>query len=136
MKDLDQGTIGNLIRGELKEVLKNNKLINKEQLLRALRKFTIKNLLIDEQPISSDERLLDCLVNDEGLWLYQQNRFKVEQRKEEMKNIKKIIESEGLNLIMVKHTVLFYEILSGENIEKKYKKKTDDEEEFTLTGMI
>ncbi len=48
MKDIHKGTIGNLIRGDLKEVLKNNKLINKEQLLRALRKFTDKNLLIND----------------------------------------------------------------------------------------
>ncbi len=76
-------------------------------------------------------------MNDEGLWLYQKNRVQGEQdRIKEMQNIKKVIESEGLNLIMVKHTVLFYEILSGENIEKKYKKKTEDEEEFQLTGMI
>ena len=49
MKDIHKGTIGNLIRGDLKEVLKNNKLINKEQLLRALRKFTDKNLLINDK---------------------------------------------------------------------------------------
>ena len=123
MKDLDQGTIGNLIRGELKEVLKNNKLINKEQLLRALRKFTIKNLVQQEQLISPDERLLDCLVNDEGLWLYKDNKNESEkERSLEMNSIKQVIERVALNLIMVKHTVLFYEVLRGENIMKKYEK--------------
>ena len=66
MKDLHKGEIGNLINNKLKEVLKKNKLINKEQLLRALRKFIIKNLLLDDQPISPEEKLLDSLINDEG----------------------------------------------------------------------
>ena len=109
MKDLHKGAIGNLIRGDLKEVFKNNKLINKEQLLRALRKFTIKNLLIEDQPISSDERLSEVLLRDEGLWLYKKNAVEAEkERKEDMDKIKNVIESEGLNLIMVKHTILFY----------------------------
>ena len=44
-----------------------------------------------------------------------------------MDKIKNVIESEGLNLIMVKHTILFYEVLSGDkNIEKKYKDKIKD----------
>ena len=41
-------------------------------------------------------------------------------RKQEMEGIKKEFESQ--NLIMVKHTVLLYEKLTKENIEKKYKK--------------
>ena len=138
MKDLHKGAIGNLIRGDLKEVFKNNKLINKEQLLRALRKFTIKNLLIDDQPISSDERLLEVLLRDEGLWLYKKNAVEAEkERKEDMDKIKNVIESEGLNLIMVKHTILFYEVLSGDkDIEKKYKDKTKDEDDNRMSILI
>ena len=138
MKDLHKGAIGNLIRDDLKEVFNNNKLINKEQLLRALRKFTIKNLLIDDQPISSDERLLEVLLRDEGLWLYKQNPVEAEkERKEDMDKIKNVIESEGLNLIMVKHTILFYEVLSGDkDIEKKYKDKTKDEDDNRMSILI
>ena len=138
MKELHKGAIGYLIRGDLKEVFKNNKLINKEQLLRALRKFTIKNLLIDDQPISSDERLLDILLKDEDLWLDKQNAVEAEkERKEDMDKIKNVIESEGLNLIMVKHTILFYEVLSGDkDIEKKYKDKTKEEDDNRMSILI
>ena len=71
MKDLGEGQIANLINRELKEVLNKNELINREQLLRALRKFTTKYLLNDEQSISLDESLLDLLLTDDALWLYQ-----------------------------------------------------------------
>ena len=50
-----------------------------------------------------------------------------------MKEIKKVLEREGLNLISVKHTVLFYEKLSNEYIEKKYKKNyQNDDNDFSL----
>ena len=52
-----------------------------------------------------------------------------------MKEIKKVLEREGLNLISVKHTVLFYEKLSGENIDKKYKKITEKEKEEFIPGI-
>ena len=138
MKELGKGAIGYLIKNDLKDVLNKNKVIKREQLLRALRKFTIKYLLTDEQSISLDERLLDSLLNDNDLWLYQKknNKSKVEnERFEDMQNIKKILESEGLSLIMVKHTILFYEKLSGENIDKKYKKITEKEKEEFIPGI-
>ena len=93
MKELGKGAIGYLIKNDLKDVLNKNKVIKREQLLRALRKFTIKYLLTDEQSISLDERLLDSLLNDNALWLYQKknNKSKVEnERFEDMQNIKKI----------------------------------------------
>ena len=57
------------------------------------------------------------------------------ERFKDMQNIKKILESEGLSLIMVKHTILFYEKLSGENIDKKYKKITEKEKEEFIPGI-
>ena len=131
MKDLGEGPIAKLINRELKDVLNKNELINREQLLRALRKFTIKYLLTDEQSISLDERLLDSLLTDDALWLYQNdNKGTLDQKRiEEMQNIKQILERKGLNLISVKHTVLFYEKLSNEYIDKKYKKKEENEDD-------
>ena len=121
MEDLCKGTLNKIINNELKKILKNNKLINKELLLRALRKFTIKNLIEQEQTISPDEGLLDSLINDQSLWLYNDNKLESDkERNLDMNKIKDVIQKMALNLIMVKHTVLFYEVLKGENIIKKY----------------
>ena len=51
-----------------------------------------------------------------------------------MKEIKKVLEREGLNLISVKHTVLFYEKLSNEYNKKKYKKieENEDDEDYII----
>ena len=42
--------------------------------MRALRKFIIKNLMTEEQEISSNESLLHSLLRDGGLWLSKNNK--------------------------------------------------------------
>jgi hypothetical protein len=126
MEQLDNGFISYILENEIEEKLKENKLVNKTNLLRAIRKFTIKNLMMD---IESNKKenfiqsgLFDNLLKDGSLWLSNIENYNndILIRKKEMDIIKEKLESQ--NLIMVKHTVLLYEKLTKENIEKKYKK--------------
>ena len=133
MKELDSGAISHILENNIEEKLKNNTLINKANLLRAIRKFTIKNLMMDIESKKKDNfiqsSLFDNLLNDGSLWLSNIDNYNndILIRKQEMEGIKKELESQ--NLIMVKHTVLLYEKLTKENIERKYKKRKEREKE-------
>lgn len=129
MNDLIIGPINKIIKGDIKKILNHNKLITKQSLLRALRKFIIKNLMTEEQEISSNESLLHSLLRDGGLWLSKNNKEDINKRNEEMNEINNKLEM--TSLIMVKHSVLFYEVLNNENLIKKYGKiKQEENEEF------
>ena len=129
MNDLIIGPINKIIKGDIKKILNHNKLITKQSLLRALRKFIIKNLMTEEQEISSNESLLHSLLRDGGLWLSKNNKEDINTRNEEMNEINNKLEM--TSLIMVKHSVLFYEVLNNENLIKKYGKiKQEENEEF------
>jgi hypothetical protein len=69
--------------------------------------------------------LFDNLLKDGSLWLSNIENYNndILIRKKEMDIIKEKLESQ--NLIMVKHTVLLYEKLTKENIERKYKKRKE-----------
>ena len=127
MNDLIIGPINKIIKGDIKKILNHNKLITKQSLLRALRKFIIKNLMTEEQEISSNESLLHSLLRDGGLWLSKNNKEDINKRNEEMNEINNKLEM--TSLIMVKHSVLFYEVLNNENLIKKYGKIKQEENE-------
>ena len=124
--DLAKGNLSNIIKIDLIKVLENNNFVHKDTLLRALRKFTIKYLLNDDTTIKSDEILFDSIQKDQGLWLYKKenNINAIKQRNNDFENINQLFINK--TAILVKNTVLFYEVLNGDNIVNKYYKKDDE----------
>ena len=126
MDELVNGNLSKIIKVDLIKVLENNNIVHKDTLLRALRKFTIKYLLNDDTTIKSDEILFDSIQKDQGLWLYKKenNINAIKQRNNDFENINQLFINK--TAILVKNTVLFYEVLNGDNIVNKYYKKDDE----------
>jgi hypothetical protein len=126
MNELANGNLSKIIKIDLIKVLENNNFVHKDTLLRALRKFTIKYLLNDDTTIKSDEILFDSIQKDQGLWLYKKenNINAIKQRNNDFENINQLFINK--TAILVKNTVLFYEVLNGDNIVNKYYKKDDE----------
>ena len=127
MFDLGEGVLSDIIKNKIDKVLFDNAYIHKDTLLRVLRKFTIKNLLSDESSVNSDDNLFECLQKDQGLWFYKKknNINDIKQRSLDFENINQLFVNQSA--ILVKHTVLFYEKLNGEDISKKYQQRKEDE---------
>ena len=118
------------IISQIEKIFKNKKLITKENLLRAIRKFTIKNLMTNEQVIPKDDPLLDSLLNDGGLWLSWKNDMEEEinNRQKEMDEIKNDLDKTPL----VMNTVYFYEVLNEEKIKHKDKNEENDSLDYVI----
>ena len=114
--------INNELNNKFKNVDKifddNNEYINKNNLLRALRKFSIKYLLNDDNSIKYEEKLFDYLQREQGLWLYdkEKNDNIIKLRDNDFKKLNDLFVEQP---ILVKHTIWFYNILNGEEMNKK-----------------
>ena len=95
----------------------NNEYINKDNFLRALRKFSIKYLLNDDNSIKYEEKLFDYLQREQGLWLYdkEKNDNIIKLRDNDFKKLNDLFVEQP---ILVKHTIWLYNILNGEEIDK------------------
>ena len=123
---IKQNIKNQIINNELNNIFKNvnqifddnNEYINKNNLLRALRKFSIKYLLNDDSSIKYEEKLFDYLQRDEGLWLYdkEKNDNIIKLRDNDFKKLNDLFVEQP---ILVKHTIWFYNILNGEEMNKK-----------------
>ena len=131
MNDLANGNLSNIIKIDLIKVLENNNFVHKDTLLRALRKFTIKYLLSDDTSIKSDDNLFESLQKEQGIWLYnkENNINAIKQRNNDFETMNNLFINKSA--ILVKNTILFYEVLNGDDIVNKYKKE-DDEDFFLL----
>ena len=119
----------NLIKIEVeKELEKNKNGVDKNSLLRAIRKFTIKYLLNNSNVISSDEKLFEYLQKDQGLWLYHKddNDTFIQKRINEFDIINKLLENK--TDILIKDTISFYNILTGIKFKKKKKKESEQDD--------
>ncbi len=117
LEELDNGILSKKINDNLKPLLKTEtKYIKEENLLRAIRKYVMKNLFDKKEIKIEDKKLLKQILLNDELWLESS-----EKRKVDFEKIEEIFENQ--TQIMVKHTYLFYENLVNEKINSEIKKK-------------
>jgi hypothetical protein len=124
----------NLIKIEVEKELENNKNgVDKNSLLRAIRKFTFKYLLNNSNDNQVDEKLFEYLKNDQGLWLYHKddNDTVIQKRINEFDTINTIFENN--TDVLFKDTIAFYNILTGVKLKQKSYKDNDEDEELKIS---
>ena len=123
-----------LIKNNLEKELKNNKNgVDKNSLLRAIRKFTFKYLSNNSNDNQVDEKLFEYLKNDQGLWLYHKddNDTVIQKRINEFDTINTIFENN--TDVLFKDTIAFYNILTGVKLKQKSYKDNDEDEELKIS---